>query len=80
MTDDILQFWADRSDAQWPPIRTQFDDLECRELLHGGGSRYRDGFGALNLGLQAAARDVAKAACRWAFWRETQAFRATMGI
>jgi hypothetical protein len=38
MMDDIFQFRADRSDAQWPSIRTQFDDLECRELLHGGGA------------------------------------------
>jgi hypothetical protein len=58
MMDDIFQFRADRSDAQWPSIRMQYDDLECRELLHGGGVGYRDCIVAFNLVLQAAAREA----------------------
>ena len=34
--------------------RGQFDDFECRDLLHAGRSGYRCGRIALNLGLQAA--------------------------
>ena len=34
--------------------RSQFDDLECRDLLNAGRAGYDYGFAALHLGLQAA--------------------------
>jgi hypothetical protein len=34
---------------------TQFDDLECRDLLHAGRAEYHYGVTGLNLGLEAMA-------------------------
>ena len=39
-------------------VETQFDDLECRDLLHAGRTGYSYGFAALNVGLQAAAKTL----------------------
>jgi hypothetical protein len=39
------------------PAQHQFDDLEGRDLLHGGFREYRYGFAVMNLGLRALARE-----------------------
>jgi hypothetical protein len=41
------------------PRETQFDDLNCRDLLRAGRIGYQDGFATLNLGLQAVAKTTA---------------------
>src|SRR5712691_6895253 len=38
------------------PAGTQYDDLECHDLLRVGRAGYRYGFAALNLGLQGVAK------------------------
>src|SRR5215469_3727410 len=43
------------------PDGVQFDDFECRDLLHPGSSAFPNGWATLNLGLHAIARNRAGA-------------------
>jgi hypothetical protein len=47
---------------------TQFDDLECRDLLHGRCASHRYGLAALHLGLRAGQKGLAYIVKRLHCW------------